>query len=133
MAGLSVLTHTHTPPARNTHGLSPLRVTSTLCSFLTVVHPHADTPLSTIVLERWCTPICILSIVGSSMHKLGSVCPHGGTVVCSLPSRAGVHPFSRSVWKSVFFSSSAWFMYVLPVTSFPKGELLFFPVVSYAH
>ena len=34
-------------------------------------------------------PLCCCS----SMHKLGAVRPHAGTVVCSLPSRAVVCPF----------------------------------------
>ena len=103
VAGLSVLTHMHTPPARNTHALSPMRVTSTVCSLLMVVHPHVDIPLSTTVLERWCTLIHILSIVCSSTHKLGAVRPHAGTVVSSLPSRAGVRPF-HAQFGSQYFS-----------------------------
>ena len=103
VAGLSVLTHTHTPPARNTHALSPLHVTSTVCSFITVVHPHADIPLSKTVLECWCTPNHVLSIVCSSTHKLGAVRPHAGTVVCSLPSHVGVLPF-HAQFGSWYFS-----------------------------
>ena len=103
MARLSVLTHTHTPPARNT--LIPslhCALTPRLFSFLTVCsHPRTGLPGLThtdihslhdsaeTLVHSNLHPLCCCS----SAHKLGADHPHAGTIVCLLPSRTGDCPF----------------------------------------
>ena len=89
MAGLSVLSHMHTPPARNSHALSPWGGISTVCSFLTV-GSHTRTGLPGFHSRRDPTPHYIAVVHGLPIRILSGCC----SPTC--PGRA-VHPHAGSI------------------------------------
>ena len=91
VAGLSVLTHTHTPPQQLTSQWKrkPSRTLhyaglTILCSpprtGFTWFHSRGHILLSTPVLNTHARPIHVLSVACSSTRELYAVHPHAGTV-----------------------------------------------------